>query len=64
MIRVIGRTGFSRNLEKSMKVKDIMEQLRLSDERFVSLLNGTPVTGDETVNPEDDLVFVEIFSGG
>ena len=47
-----------------MKVKDIMEQLRLSDERFVSLLNGTPVTGDETVNPEDDLVFVEIFSGG
>ncbi|MGP6207524.1 MoaD/ThiS family protein [Cuniculiplasma sp. SKW3] len=64
MIRVVGRTGFSERLEKSMKVKDIMEQLRLSEERFVSLLNGTPVTGDEIANPDDDLAFIEIFSGG
>ncbi len=64
MIRVVGRMGFSERLERSMKVKEIMEQLRLSDERFVSLLNGTPVTGDEVVKPDDDLAFIEIFSGG
>ncbi|MCL4345870.1 MAG: MoaD/ThiS family protein [Candidatus Thermoplasmatota archaeon] len=64
MIRVVGRISFSRQLEKSEKVRDVMEELRLSDERFVSLLNGTPVTGDEVVSPADDLAFIEIFSGG
>ena len=47
-----------------MTVDAIMEKMKLSGERYISILNGIPVTGDHIVNPSDELLFLEIFSGG
>ncbi len=47
-----------------MTVDAVMEKMKLSGERYISILNGIPVTGDRIVNPSDELLFLEIFSGG
>ncbi|MCL4320720.1 MoaD/ThiS family protein [Cuniculiplasma divulgatum] len=64
MIRIVGRQSRSEKLEQSCSVGEVMERLGISDERFVYLLNGTPVTRDVIVSPDQDLLFLEIFSGG
>ncbi len=64
MIRVKGRTSLTDSIEASMTIDAIMEKMKLSGERFISILNGVPATGDRIVNPSDDLLFLEIFSGG
>ncbi|MCL4323337.1 MAG: hypothetical protein M1498_02690 [Candidatus Thermoplasmatota archaeon] len=64
MIRIVGRQSRTEKLRERRAVGDIMESLGISDERFVCLLNGTPVTRDVEVSPEQDLLFLEIFSGG
>ncbi len=64
MIRIIGKEKREIPLEKAASVGEIAEKLGISSVKFVSLLNGNPVTSDKIVNPEDELVFMEAFSGG
>ncbi|MHB1507848.1 MAG: ubiquitin family protein [Cuniculiplasma sp.] len=65
MIRIKGRVmSSSTSLELASTVDEVMHVMKLSGERFISLLNGVPVTGDHVVNPSDDLLFLEVFSGG
>ena len=64
MIKIKGRTSLTNSVETSMTVDAIMEKMKLSGERYISILNGIPVTGDHIVNPSDELLFLEIFSGG
>ena len=64
MIKIKGRTSLTNSVETSMTVDAIMEKMKLSGERYISILNGIPVTGDRIVNPSDELLFLEIFSGG
>ena len=64
MIKVKGRTSLTDSIDENMTVEAIMEKMKLSRERFISILNGTPVTRDHIVNPSDELLFLEIFSGG
>ncbi len=64
MIRIIGKEKREIPLEKAASVGEIAEKLGISSVKFVFLLNGNPVTSDKIVNPEDELVFMEAFSGG
>ncbi len=64
MIKVKGRTSLTDSIDSSMTVDTIMEKMKLSGERYISILNGMPVTGDHVVNPSDELLFLEVFSGG
>ncbi|MCL4357047.1 MAG: hypothetical protein M1460_04190 [Candidatus Thermoplasmatota archaeon] len=64
MIKIKGRTSLTNSIETSMTVDAVMEKMKLSGERYISILNGIPVTGDRIVNPSDELLFLEIFSGG
>ncbi|WP_337860699.1 MoaD/ThiS family protein [Ferroplasma sp.] len=64
MIEIIGREKQKIQLEKSEKLHDIYRIININEEGFVAILNGTPATSDAVVNPGDNLVFLEIFSGG
>ena len=64
MIKIKGRASLTNSIEVSMTVDAIMEKMKLSGERYISILNGIPVTGEHIVNPSDELLFLEIFSGG
>ena len=64
MIKVKGRTSLTDSIDSSMTVDAIMKKMKLSGERYISILNGMPVTGDHVVNPSDELLFLEVFSGG
>ena len=51
-------------MDKSEKLRNIYNIINIDEEGFVAILNGLPATSDVLVNPEDHLVFLEIFSGG
>ena len=42
----------------------LAEVLQIREASYVYIKNGSPVTSDEIVTPDDDLKFLEIFSGG
>ncbi len=64
MIRIVGRVSRESKIDSPRTVGEIIESMRISEERFVFLLNGQPVTKDVIVTPDQDLLFLEIFSGG
>ncbi len=64
MIRVLGRESVIIELKQPETVEYIMKRNGLSEERFVCIRGGYPLTADETIQPEDDVQFLEIFSGG
>ncbi|MHB1440111.1 MAG: ubiquitin family protein [Cuniculiplasma sp.] len=64
MIRVVGRVSKTEKIDGKHSVAEIMDTYGISDERFIYLVNGTPVTKDFVVSPDEDLLFLEIFSGG
>lgn len=64
MIRIIGRETRTFSAEKTAAISDIARQNDLSEERYVAILNGKPTTWDRVAAVEDDLVFLEVFSGG
>jgi sulfur carrier protein ThiS len=64
MIEIIGKNKQKITLEKPEKLKDIYGLVNIDEEGFVAILNGNPATSDVVVNPEDNLIFLEIFSGG
>ncbi len=64
MIRVVGRKGLQLEIREERKVEDVLKELGLKEQSFVCVRNGTPVTRFDTLKPEDDVTFLEIFSGG
>jgi len=64
MIEIIGKEKRKLRLDKSEKLRNIYNIINIDEEGFVAILNGLPATSDVLVNPEDCLVFLEIFSGG
>ena len=64
MIKVVGREGV-RNIDlQSGTVEDALKMLKFGHEKYVYLKNGVPVTADATFGPGDEMVFLEVFSGG
>lgn len=64
MIKVVGREKYTRELESRTSLRDLISELGLNENHFVMLVNGNPATSDEEVGKDDDVVFLEIFSGG
>lgn len=64
MISVVGRNNLKREIAKPSTIKDIREELDLDSEQYLSLKNGNPATDDEKVELDDEVVFLEVFSGG
>jgi sulfur carrier protein ThiS len=64
MIRIVGKNSVNRDLEKSEPISLVVSDLGLNVNSYVILLNGNPATTDEIAGPQDDLVFLEVFSGG
>jgi sulfur carrier protein ThiS len=64
MIKVIGRKSEQKTIDKALKLNDLMASFLISRERFIAILNGIPATSDDIVNPDDELVLLEVFSGG
>ena len=64
MISIVGRRRYTTSIEDSMTVAKLAEMLQIREASYVYIKNGSPVTSDEIVTPDDDLKFLEIFSGG
>jgi sulfur carrier protein ThiS len=64
MIRIVGRETRSVEISKDTTVARVSSDLKLSMEKYVTVLNGVPCTSDREVKESDDLVFLEVFSGG
>ena len=64
MIEIIGRKKEKINIEKPEKLSELYKTLGINEDGFVAVLNGIPATSDQIINPEDNLVLLEIFSGG
>lgn len=64
MIKVVGRAGFEHRIVSPEKVEDLLKELGLREQSYVCIRNGTPVTRFDTVEPGDEVIFMEIFSGG
>jgi|GEM_PF-1570323 sulfur carrier protein ThiS len=64
MISIVGRRHLTTSIVERMTVLQVADMLQIRESSYVYIKNGTPVTSDEIVTPEDDLKFLEIFSGG
>ncbi len=64
MIRVVGKTSVSKDIRIPTTISSVVSELSLNINSYVILLNGNPATSDEIASPQDDLVFLEVFSGG
>ena len=64
MISIVGRKHYTTSIDESMTVAKVAEMLQIRESSYVYIKNGNPVTSDEIITPDDDLKFLEIFSGG
>lgn len=64
MIRVVGKTSVNRDIRTPTTISSVVSELGLNVNSYVILLNGNPATSDEIASPHDELVFLEVFSGG
>ncbi|MEM0156195.1 MAG: MoaD/ThiS family protein [Thermoplasmataceae archaeon] len=64
MIRIVGRNRETYPIQGQTTVGELASQLRITESAYITLKNGVPVTSDEPVSTEDDIVFMEVFSGG
>ncbi len=53
-----------KELEGALRLKSLRESLKLREDQYISLVNGVPATDDITVSDKDEVVFLEVFSGG
>lgn len=63
-VKVVGRKQINRVIQGTVSVSDLRKMLELRDDQYVPLVNGTPATDDDSVTDTDDVVFLEVFSGG
>jgi len=64
MIRIIGRKRETFPIDNQGTIGMLVKTLHLNANSYITLKNGTPVTSDEPVSASDDIVFMEVFSGG
>ncbi len=64
MIRIIGRVSREEHINERTSIGELAKRLNIRESSYVYLKNGDPVTSDEEVGPEDDVRFLETFSGG
>ncbi|MFG1518880.1 MAG: MoaD/ThiS family protein [Thermoplasmataceae archaeon] len=64
MIKIVGRNGTEIRSSTGKTVGEVASSLGLRAEKFVFIKNGMPCTSDKEVSESDDLVFLEVFSGG
>ncbi len=64
MIRVTGEKKIEKNIDRNMKISEIEKELGISDDSYMVVVNGKPCMNDEEVSASDDVVFLEVFSGG
>ena len=64
MIRVLGRDTITLELQSPETVGSLMKANGLSEERYICIRGGQPLTSDEIIRPDDDVQVLEIFSGG
>ena len=64
MIRIVGRKSETAEIVSSETVGEAFVELGLSTQRYVAILNGVPCTSDRKFKESDELVFMEVFSGG
>ncbi len=64
MIKVVGREVREIPNAGRKEIREIAKDNDLSPERYIALLNGKPVTWERYVSEDENLSFVEVFSGG
>ena len=64
MIRIVSRKKSEEAISEPCSVEELLKNLRLKEQNYICLRNGTPVTRFDSVSPEDEVVLMEIFSGG
>ncbi|AKA48075.1 hypothetical protein IX51_02020 [uncultured archaeon] len=63
-VKVVGREQVRKNIDGNVKVGALRESMKLREDQYISLVNGSPATDEETVSESDEVVFLEVFSGG
>lgn len=63
-VKVVGRNSTNTAIEGRKSLGELRKVLNLREDQYVSLVNGDPATEDEFVTDNDDVVFLEVFSGG
>lgn len=64
MITVVGRERKEVKIEKSATLAELATIIGIRLSAYVALRNGKPITSDEMVSPQDEITFLEVFSGG
>ncbi|WMT51571.1 MAG: MoaD/ThiS family protein [Ferroplasma sp.] len=64
MIEVVGRKKEKIRIEKPVRLSELYDSMGINEDGFVAILNGVPATSDHIINPDDNLILLEIFSGG
>ncbi|MGC8609304.1 MAG: MoaD/ThiS family protein [Thermoplasmata archaeon] len=64
MIKVSGEKKIEMKIDRNMKISEIEKQLGISDDSYMVVVNGKPCMNDEEISDKDDVVFLEVFSGG
>ncbi|MHB1709096.1 MAG: MoaD/ThiS family protein [Thermoplasmataceae archaeon] len=64
MIRIVGRKREMIPITGQATVGAVVKELKLQENSYIALKNGLPVTSDEPVSVNDEIVFMEVFSGG
>ena len=64
MIRIVGRKRETFPITGQATIGAVVKELRLQESSYIALKNGLPVTSDEPVSVSDEIVFMEVFSGG
>lgn len=64
MINIVGRVKKEIKIDTDLTISELAGRLGIRLTAYVPLKNGRPVTSDVVVGPEDDVTFLEVFSGG
>ncbi len=64
MIEIIGHEKKNIKIKVSKKLQSIYSEFSIDENSYIAVLNGNPATSDDIINPDDNLVLLEVFSGG
>lgn len=64
LVKVVGREQIERDINEDLSVKDVIRMMKIREDHYVTLLNGSPAADDDVAGVNDELVFLEVFSGG
>ena len=64
MIRIVGRKRETFPITGPATIGAVVKELKLHESSYITLKNGIPATSDEPVSVNDEIVFMEVFSGG